>query len=340
MATAALSTSLRQAPGQGRDDGGTPAREARAVRLCRRNLAAGDSRDLQGPIAAPIRFTSSSRASSSWAIRTIAATCRPVRRLAAIHDPDNALPIAAEPQHGFARSDRQRRARSRTQRHLPRRASSSNRTIEGFWEYCVQAAAGIQRAISTMDGRHAGVRRSEARGPLARWFVARSLPVEARKRGTRRERHDARARRRQTRAQASSAVSTPPIAAAQLQQPPRAASARRPVKVERTKSFERPVAISSDNDFLFGEEDPQGLRCPFGAHIRRANPRESFEPGSQEQLAITNRHRILRVGRRYAPGAGRNPGLFFMCLNADLERAVRVHPADVAAGAVVSRPDG
>lgn len=82
---------------------------------------------------------------------------------------------------------------------------------------------------------------------------------------------------------------------------------------------------SPDNDFLLGTEDPGGLRCPYGAHIRRANPRESFVPGSKEQLAITNRHRILRVGRKYdAAGGGvtnsKNPGLLFMCLNSDLER--------------------
>ena len=75
-----------------------------------------------------------------------------------------------------------------------------------------------------------------------------------------------------------------------------------------------------DNDFLFGTEDPQGLRCPLGAHIRRANPRESFEPGSHEQIDITNRHRIVRVGRFYAPEPGQKPGLFFMCLNGDIER--------------------
>jgi deferrochelatase/peroxidase EfeB len=81
------------------------------------------------------------------------------------------------------------------------------------------------------------------------------------------------------------------------------------------------VKVAPDNDFLFGAEDPQGLRCPFGAHIRRANPRESFEPGSREQLTIANRHRIMRIGRMYQQGvADRNPGLFFMCLNADLER--------------------
>jgi hypothetical protein len=75
-----------------------------------------------------------------------------------------------------------------------------------------------------------------------------------------------------------------------------------------------------DNDFLFGAEDAQGRRCPFGAHIRRTNPRESFDPGSREQIAISNRHRILRIGRFYEPREGQNKGLFFMCLNGDLER--------------------
>jgi deferrochelatase/peroxidase EfeB len=61
--------------------------------------------------------------------------------------------------------------------------------------------------------------------------------------------------------------------------------------------------------------------CPFGAHIRRVNPRESFEPGSKEQLAIANRHRIFRVGRAYPPQSGSpNPGLLFMCVNASIER--------------------
>jgi deferrochelatase/peroxidase EfeB len=78
--------------------------------------------------------------------------------------------------------------------------------------------------------------------------------------------------------------------------------------------------VVPDNDFLFGDEDPQGLKCPFGAHVRRANPRESLVPGSKEQVAITNRHRILRVGRMVQPSEDGQPGLFFMCLNADIER--------------------
>lgn len=85
-------------------------------------------------------------------------------------------------------------------------------------------------------------------------------------------------------------------------------------------STKRPVSLP-DNDFLFGTEDPGGLRCPFGAHIRRANPRESFEAGSKVQLAIANRHRIFRVGRAYPPQHGSpNPGLLFMCVNANIER--------------------
>ena len=89
--------------------------------------------------------------------------------------------------------------------------------------------------------------------------------------------------------------------------------------------------ITFANTFLPGEEDPEGLRCPFGAHIRRANPRDSLNPGSTDQIAISNRHRILRVGRKYAANTSRNandaaaaaggkPGLVFLCLNADIER--------------------
>jgi Dyp-type peroxidase family len=80
--------------------------------------------------------------------------------------------------------------------------------------------------------------------------------------------------------------------------------------------------ITFANNFLLGEEDPEGLRCPFGAHIRRANPRDSLNPGSTDQVAISNRHRILRIGRKYAGTASPSgkPGLVFLCLNADIER--------------------
>lgn len=102
---------------------------------------------------------------------------------------------------------------------------------------------------------------------------------------------------------------------AQKTAPAEAAPARSEQPVEK----QEPVRYS-DNDFLFGVEDPEAMRCPFGAHIRRANPRDSLMPGSMEQVSISNRHRMLRVGRLYEPEPGRDPGLLFMCLNGDIER--------------------
>lgn len=91
------------------------------------------------------------------------------------------------------------------------------------------------------------------------------------------------------------------------------------------------------NDFGFAG-DPAGLACPIGAHIRRANPRDSmgvkwWSPRSKRiSLRTANRHRLLRRGRPYGPPIVDNPkdwedqgnknekGLFFVCLNSDLER--------------------
>jgi len=82
------------------------------------------------------------------------------------------------------------------------------------------------------------------------------------------------------------------------------------------KKPERPP----DNDFLLGREDPVGLSCPFGSHVRRTNPRDSFEPHDEAQLEIVNRHRILRRGRFYHDTKTKKQGLLFMCFNADIER--------------------
>ncbi|MEQ9179492.1 MAG: cytochrome P450 [Nitratireductor sp.] len=79
-----------------------------------------------------------------------------------------------------------------------------------------------------------------------------------------------------------------------------------------------------DNDFLFAGDDPQGRQCPFGAHIRRSNPRDSLGAKPETQIRISKRHRILRVGRTYArkakAGKKAEKGMVFMCLNADIER--------------------
>lgn len=79
-----------------------------------------------------------------------------------------------------------------------------------------------------------------------------------------------------------------------------------------------------DNNFASGAEDPQGHRCPLGAHVRRSNPRDSLGEDRDTQINIGKRHRILRVGRTYEKQDGKTgkveKGLLFMCLNADIER--------------------
>ena len=54
------------------------------------------------------------------------------------------------------------------------------------------------------------------------------------------------------------------------------------------------------NEFLYAD-DPNGLACPLGAHVRRANPRDGM-PGGAER---TMRHRIIRRGMPYDEGDGR-----------------------------------
>lgn len=93
---------------------------------------------------------------------------------------------------------------------------------------------------------------------------------------------------------------------------------RHPDKADPSPS---PALSVDDNSFQFGVEDPQGLKCPFGAHIRRANPRDSQDPAAADrQIALSNRHRLMRRGRAYHEEATGKQGLLFMCLNANLER--------------------
>lgn len=91
------------------------------------------------------------------------------------------------------------------------------------------------------------------------------------------------------------------------------------------------------NDFLYQEDDPDGVQCPIGSHVRRTNPRDSLAPGEPPlfrspaglratALKRVRRRRLLRRGRAFGeplkPGAadGGNRGLYFVCLCADLER--------------------
>ena len=104
------------------------------------------------------------------------------------------------------------------------------------------------------------------------------------------------------------------------------------------------------NQFTFSK-DPKGARCPFGAHIFRANPRNADFPGHptglqklitmlgfgpkgfrDDLMSPVRFHRILRRGREYgpellpedalAPAPAHDPerGLQFLCLNANILR--------------------
>jgi deferrochelatase/peroxidase EfeB len=105
------------------------------------------------------------------------------------------------------------------------------------------------------------------------------------------------------------------------------------------------------NHFLF-TGDANGERCPLGAHIRRANPRNSDFGGPvggpmsrlvhrlglgakgwrDDRVASTRFHRILRRGRKFGPNLGPEEalqpapadeperGLYFACVNANITR--------------------
>ena len=89
--------------------------------------------------------------------------------------------------------------------------------------------------------------------------------------------------------------------------------------------------------FDYAHDDPYGHACPFGAHIRRTNPRATLARDPAMGLRKSKKHRILRRGRTYGEpftphlvppdivqaadaNAGRpGPrGLHFMCYNADI----------------------
>lgn len=105
------------------------------------------------------------------------------------------------------------------------------------------------------------------------------------------------------------------------------------------------------NQFNY-DSDVDGSGCPFGAHIRRSNPRNAdFPPGTtgllsnvtrdlglkhvklrEDIMSSTRFHRLLRRGREYGPGLSpeqalqpgypdnEEHGLHFICLNANISR--------------------
>jgi Dyp-type peroxidase family len=84
------------------------------------------------------------------------------------------------------------------------------------------------------------------------------------------------------------------------------------------------------NDFRYGH-DPEGLACPLGAHVRRANPRDALDPDPGRDGGdgkLTFRHRIIRRGMPYGPPLPlgvleddeKERGLVFVCFNASISR--------------------
>jgi Dyp-type peroxidase family len=105
------------------------------------------------------------------------------------------------------------------------------------------------------------------------------------------------------------------------------------------------------NQFTYSA-DSDGTRCPFGAHIRRGNPRTADLPGNpsgilsevirmfgfgeknprEDLISSTRFHRLLRRGREYGPGLSPGEavepapagdperGLHFVAINANIER--------------------
>ncbi|HZC43343.1 MAG TPA: hypothetical protein VE195_04155 [Acidobacteriaceae bacterium] len=106
----------------------------------------------------------------------------------------------------------------------------------------------------------------------------------------------------------------------------------------------------AQNQFTY-DSDSDGIRCPFGAHIRRANPRNADLPSGStgwiarllhtlgfanpkfrdDAIASSRFHRLLRRGREYGPGLSSDQaiadgpdtgehGIQFICLVANILR--------------------
>jgi Dyp-type peroxidase family len=86
--------------------------------------------------------------------------------------------------------------------------------------------------------------------------------------------------------------------------------------------------LGADNSFGYAAWDAKAMRCPVASHIRRTNPRDSLGSEPEKALELANLHRIMRRGRVYGPALdnpldgddGNERGLFFICLNANIER--------------------
>ncbi|HEX2514909.1 MAG TPA: hypothetical protein VH257_09420, partial [Chloroflexota bacterium] len=83
------------------------------------------------------------------------------------------------------------------------------------------------------------------------------------------------------------------------------------------------IAARDGNNLRFNN-DPNGHGCPLGAHIRRANPRDTC----LQHGTVVARHRIIRRGIPFGPplpegrldGDGHERGMIFICMQASISR--------------------
>jgi Dyp-type peroxidase family len=80
-----------------------------------------------------------------------------------------------------------------------------------------------------------------------------------------------------------------------------------------------------NNNFLYHNDDPRGIQCPVGSHIRRANPRDTFK---DELIGVNRLHRMIRRSTSYGPPLpagvrqddGAERGTVFIFVGAHLKR--------------------
>lgn len=95
----------------------------------------------------------------------------------------------------------------------------------------------------------------------------------------------------------------------------------------RTRSTDERAARFEERNAFRYLDDPDGARCPVGAHVRRANPRDAFGDGR-----LARRHRIIRRGMPYGPPYADAPeaerGLMFVCFQASIARQFELVQGD------------
>jgi deferrochelatase/peroxidase EfeB len=101
-----------------------------------------------------------------------------------------------------------------------------------------------------------------------------------------------------------------------------------PVTLTPDADSEHFAGPERNNDFTYAA-DRAGYNCPLGAHIRRANPRDSLGTDPVESAKVSRKHQLVRRGRTYGrplenPRSGvddgADRGIIFMAINANISR--------------------